>query len=68
MNREINTRAETIAEDQGARLGAPEGHRIELYRCETDLSTNLPSISLSTRTARAAPSHDREMIRMRMAS
>jgi phosphate:Na+ symporter len=55
MKNEINTTASALAEHQAARLGAPEPNRIELYRFETDVTTNLGRIFyFARRTAQAA--------------
>ncbi len=55
MKEEINERAAVIAEHHAHRLVAPEDHRIELYRFETDLVATLRRIYyFAKRTARAA--------------
>lgn len=55
MKREINLKAEEIAEHYTERLVAPDADRIELYRFETDVVANLRRIYyFSKRTARAA--------------
>ncbi len=55
MKEQIRVRAETISEHYAQRLVAPEDHRIELYRFETDVVNNLNRIYyFAKRTARAA--------------
>ncbi len=55
MKDAISAMADTIAEHQAARLAAPAANRIELYRFETDVTTNLRRIYyFAKRTARAA--------------
>lgn len=60
MKEEIGFRADATAEHYARRLAAPEEHRIELYRFETDLIANLRRIYyFAKRTARAAiPAHE----------
>ncbi len=54
MKRELNAQADAMAAHLTARLGAPEGHRLELYRLETDVLTSLRRIFyFARRTARA---------------
>ena len=55
MKQQINAKAEAIALHHAARLAAPDAHRIELYRFETDVVTNLRRIYyFAKRTARVA--------------
>lgn len=55
MKQEMNAKAEAIAEHYVGRLSADEDNRIELYRFETDVVTNLRRIYyFAKRTARLA--------------
>ena len=55
MKKKINAKAQAIAAHHAARLSAPDAHRIELYRFETDVVTNLRRIYyFAKRTARVA--------------
>ncbi len=55
MKGKINAKAHAIAEHHAARLAAPDGYRIEAYRFETDVVTNLRRIYyFAKRTARVA--------------
>jgi phosphate:Na+ symporter len=55
MKREINAKADEIAEHYLNRLTSSDANRVELYRFETDLVANLKRIYyFSKRTARAA--------------
>jgi phosphate:Na+ symporter len=60
MKRDINAKADAIAQHYADRLTAPGADRIELYRFETDLVANLRRVFyFSRRTARAAiPVHE----------
>ena len=55
MKDDIDARADEIASHRAVRLGAPDAHRIPLYRFETDVVTNLRQIYyFARRTAKAA--------------
>ncbi len=55
MKEDITEKAKLIAEQHATRLTAPEENRIELYRFETDLVTNLRRVYyFAKRTARVA--------------
>ncbi len=55
MKRQLNEQAEAIAEHYAKRLAAPDDNRIELYRFETDVVSNLRRIYyFAKRTARVA--------------
>lgn len=55
MKQEMNAKAREIADHYARRLAAPDDHRIELYRFETDLVANLRRVYyFSKRTARTA--------------
>ncbi len=60
MKEEINTKAQAIAEHYVSRLSADEENRIELYRFETDVVTNLRRVYyFAKRTSRLAiPTED----------
>ena len=55
MKGDLDGMAQTIAEHYARRLAAPEDHRIQLYRFETDVVVNLKRVYyFAKRTARAA--------------
>ena len=55
MKSDINAKAQVIAEHHARRLAAPDAHRVELYRFETDVVTNLRRVFyFAKRTARVA--------------
>ncbi len=55
LKQKINAEAQAIAAHHAKRLTAPDEHRIELYRFETDVVTNLRRIFyFARRTARVA--------------
>jgi phosphate:Na+ symporter len=55
MKGDLDAMAQAIAEHYARRLAAPDDHRIELYRFETDLVVNLKRVYyFAKRTARAA--------------
>ncbi len=60
LKQKINAEAQAIAAHHAKRLTAPDEHRIELYRFETDVVTNLRRIFyFARRTARVAiPTHE----------